>query len=410
MKVRSAPFWSDRFPDRRRPAFPRLRSDTETRVVVIGGGLTGCACAAALASARIPVVLVEADRIGAGATAGALGLVREDFDVSFGATAHAHGLRAARALWQAMRRASLEFPAALRRLGIKCDLTSQDLLHVATRDRTAIKELRREYDARREAGLEHRWLTGPAVGRETALESGGAIRMRSAVLDPYGACVGLASAAAERGAVLFEHSDVRRIRAGRKSVEVLTSTARISADMAVIATGAPIADLRQLRRHLHPKQGYGVVTEPLPAAVRRSLGPRATVLRDMAEPPHFVRWLKDGRVLIEGADQAPVAARALDATLRQRTGQLMYELSLLYPAISGTQPAWSWSYSVDDTVDGLPYIGPHRNFPRHFFALGLGRHGVGTAWLAARLLLRHATGEPAKGDELFAFSRILTPH
>jgi glycine/D-amino acid oxidase-like deaminating enzyme len=108
----------------------------------------------------------------------------------------------------------------------------------------------------------------------------------------------------------------------------------------------------------------------------------------------------------------PVAAPldSVEATLRQRTGQLMYELSLLYPAISGTQPEWSWSYSVDDTVDGLPYIGPHRNFPRHFFALGLGRHGVGTAWLASKLLLRHITGEPAKGDELFGFSRILIPH
>jgi glycine/D-amino acid oxidase-like deaminating enzyme len=55
----------------------------------------------------------------------------------------------------------------------------------------------------------------------------------------------------------------------------------------------------------------------------------------------------------------------------------------------------------------LPYIGPHRNFPRHLFALGLGRHGAGASWLAARVLLRQFAGKPAKGDDHFGFPRIL---
>jgi glycine/D-amino acid oxidase-like deaminating enzyme len=93
--------------------------------------------------------------------------------------------------------------------------------------------------------------------------------------------------------------------------------------------------------------------------------------------------------------------------LGQRWGQLMYELSTLYPAISGAMPEWTWDFAHDGTVDGLPFVGLHRNFPRHLFALGHGRHGAGVAWLAARLLLRHFQGEPDKGDELFGFARIL---
>src|SRR5918996_3898603 len=106
MKLRSAPFWYDRFPQRRRPVYSRHRSTLETRVVVVGGGLTGCACACALAAARIPVVVVEAGHIGTGATAGSVGLVREDFDVPFAQTSAAMGLRAARTLWQGMRRSA----------------------------------------------------------------------------------------------------------------------------------------------------------------------------------------------------------------------------------------------------------------------------------------------------------------
>ena len=134
------------------------------------------------------------------------------------------------------------------------------------------------------------------------------------------------------------------------------------------------------------------------------------MLRDWAEPPHFVRWLKEDRVLIEGADQDPVPPRARAQALVQRTGQLMYQFSLLYPSISGTLPEMSWAYTFDDTVDGLPYIGPHRNFPHHLFALGLARHGVAAAWLAAKVLTRQVTGEPGKGDDLFGFGRILQSH
>lgn len=411
MKLRSEPYWYDRFPQRRRPSFPRLRSSFDTRVIVIGGGLTGCACAAALAAARVPVVLVEGERIGGGATGGAPGLIREDCDGWFRETAELHGLRAARTLWEGMRRASLDFPAALRRFSINCELMPQDLLNIAPARSDIARRLRREYDARRAAGFGHRWITPLTLRRETAVEGAGAIKTGGSSFDPYRACVGLAAAAVSRGAALFERSQVVRIKSGRKSVEVVTKNGTIRGDTVIVASGvSAIADLRALRRHLHPRHGYGVVTEPLPAAVRRQIGARAASLREADTPPRFVRWLKDDRILIAGADQPPVAARSRDAAIIQRTGQLMYELSLLYPPVSGTRAEWGWSVSFDDTLDGLPYVGSHRNFPRLLFALGLGRHGSGAAWLATRILLRHVTGAPLKGDDLFGFSRILQAH
>jgi glycine/D-amino acid oxidase-like deaminating enzyme len=405
--IHHKPIWLDRFPKSRRPSYPRLHGDLETDVVIAGGGLTGCACAASFASSGIRTILLEADRIGTEATAGSAGLIREDFDASFQETASTYGLRAARSLWQGLRRASLEFAAAIRRQNIRCDLMPQDLLQIARRDAEAVKRLRREYEARREAGFEHSWLTAAALTREAAVEGGGAIRTRGYAFDPYRACLGLAASAVSRGASVFERTAVRRIRAGRKRVEVATAVGALRAQAIVIATSAPLADLRALRRHLHPTQGYAVVTESLPALVRRELGRRAAALRDGAMPPHFLRWLKDDRALFIGADDLPVGSRAHDKVLIQRAGQLMYELSTLYPAISGAMPEWSWDFRFDTTVDGLPYLGLHRNFPRHLFALGHGRHGATVAWLAARILLRQFRGEPEKGDDLFGFSRIL---
>jgi glycine/D-amino acid oxidase-like deaminating enzyme len=190
-------------------------------------------------------------------------------------------------------------------------------------------------------------------------------------------------------------------------VEVATEAGSVRAEAVVVATGAPMQDLRALRRHLRVEHAYGVVTEGLPAAIRRQVGLRRAILEDAREPGRIVRWLPGDRILVHGARQPEVPARLRERSVTQRTGQLMYELSLLYPAISGLQPESSWDGTDYQTVDGLPFLGPHRNFPRHLFAFGSSRHGAGLSWVAARLALRHFQGEPAKGDEALGFARVL---
>src|SRR6476646_7919815 len=233
--VRHTPLWLDTFSSRR-PVFPSWRGDADADVVVIGGGLTGCACAYAIASAGRRVVLLEANRIGAGATAGSPGILREDFDASFQATVRDHGLRVARTVWQGPRRAVLDFAAALRRRRIRCGLFPTHLLAVATSRGDAVRPLRRDYGARREAGLELTWATAEAVTRATTLESSGAGKTHGFVLDPFRACLGLASAAVAQGkAQIFEHSPVTRVRDRRKHVEVQTDRGLLRAESVVVA-------------------------------------------------------------------------------------------------------------------------------------------------------------------------------
>src|SRR3982751_3388550 len=155
--MRTAPFFLDTFPKSRRPEYPRLRGEARTRVVIIGGGLTGCACALSFATAGVATLVVEADRIGAGGTAGSTGLLRQDFDASFQEAASRHGLRGARHLWQSFRRASLDFAAAVRRLSIRCDVGPQDLLLFTREGTEAARRLKREYQARSDAGREASW-------------------------------------------------------------------------------------------------------------------------------------------------------------------------------------------------------------------------------------------------------------
>ena len=85
----------------------------------------------------------------------------------------------------------------------------------------------------------------------------------------------------------------------------------------------------------------------------------------------------------------------------------MYEFSVRYPSISGLQAGWGWDVPVVSTFDRLPWIGPHRNYPFHFFAMAFGWQGDGLAWHAARAALRYFQGNPRGEDDVFGFVRHL---
>ena len=69
------------------------------------------------------------------------------------------------------------------------------------------------------------------------------------------------------------------------------------------------------------------------------------------------------------------------------------------------KPAFGWAADYARTADGLPYLGPHRNYPWHLFAFGDSSQSVTGAYLASRVLLRHYFEEMDPADEVFGFHR-----
>ena len=395
--------WIDNVPTSRRPDHPRLRGEQTARVLIIGGGLTGCATAYACAVAGLRPVLVEAERIGQGSAGRSAGLLLPEPGPAFRDIVSAHGVRTARRIFESWRRASLDAAALLKRLRIRCDLTPCDSVTIASGSDE--KLLRRELEARQAADLDAVWLTAKQARPATALDSSAMRLHDSFAVDPYKACLGLAAAARSRGAQLFERSPVRKVRWGRSTLEVTLAGGAIAADLVIVTTGTATAEYQPLRRHFKARRTYLVCTEPVPAAMRAQLMRRETTLRDLRSPTRRTAWTRDHRLLIAGADSDAPPTTQRDAVLVQRTGQLMYELLTLYPAISGLRPEYGWDLSYGETTDGVMYIGPHRNYPRHLFALGGGGDSITGAFLAARVLARGAAGEPDKSDAAFGWTR-----
>lgn len=399
------PWWLDGVPRGRRPAWSRLRGELRVEVAIVGGGLAGCAAAFAFAQTSASVVLLEAGRIGLGATAGSPGILDPGAGTTFRDLRERYGLRAARQMWEMERQAALELQAVVRRQRLRCDLARVGVVDVAL-DEVGARALEQEHEALAEAGLKAAWLTRARAEALTGLPARGALkRPEAAVIDPYRLATGLARRAETRGAALFERSPVCRIRFGRRDVEVATEQGVVRAEVAVVATGRPTPGLTALHRHLQAIDHTVARVSPLPAAIRRALGSGTAVVRDLAVPSHGWRVNRDGALLVWQGDQEATPDRRREATTVQRVGQLMYELSVLYPHVSGLQPSHGWTARQFRSHDGLVIAGAHRAFPRHLFAVGLGADGIQGAWLAARLLVRAHRGGPDKADALFGFIR-----
>jgi glycine/D-amino acid oxidase-like deaminating enzyme len=364
--------------------------------------MTAYACAAAGAK----VVLLEADRIGQGGSSRASGLFTSEAGPSFRELEQKAGRRIARSAFDAARRAPKELAAMVRRLGIKADLELHDALRVvpgAMNDKLA----RREVTDRTEAGLEASWLLSAALARQTTIAATGAIRLRDfGAVNPARLLLGFAAAAKKRGAVFYEKSPVRKITFDRKQAVVVLEHGSITTPAVMVCTGEPTDLFKALKRHLRFEERYVVMTEPLPVSIRSQLGQQSSIVCDLETPPHQLWWTEDHRAVFSGADQKRAPERLREKTLVQRTGQLMYELTRLYPAISGAMPTHGWDVPLAHTADDVLYAGPHRNFPHQYFAFGT-LHDPARAYLASRILLRCALRETNKDDETFAFARNL---
>jgi gamma-glutamylputrescine oxidase len=400
-------YWADRTSGSRRRSFPVFRGQRTADAVVIGGGLTGCAAAYAIAAAGFDVVLLEAGRLAGGGTSAGLGAIVPEPDARFRAAEGVSGRRLARAAWKIAHRSALELASALRRVGGRAEAAPAAFV-LNARDAQVAAELRREQAARRAAGLEAPLLTAKAARAELGTDSVGALRSPDGfAYDPVRAALGFALAADRAGAKLFERSPVRRTRFTRKFADVVLATGSIRTTLVLVATGEPGALFGQLRRHVRRTESVAVVTEPLDAEMRRQTGRRASVIEELGASPRWLRWLPEDRALFAGGGFAPAAVRQSAKLLGPRAAELMYELSVRYPVISGLPAAWSWTLPVVSTPDGLPWIGLHRNYPFHFFALGFGWHGDALAWFAAKAAVRHLRGEAKKDDDTFGFARYI---
>ncbi len=405
MRLRiGAPIWLSRAG--RRQTYPALRGRHHADVVIVGGGITGAGIAQVFAEAGVQVVLLEAGLVGRGSTGASTALLLQETDEEFSSLEERYGRARATAIWELGRQSIQDAIATLRRRHIVCDIAHRDTVYY-TLNPDAVADLCGEYRRRRRAGISAEWLDPARLLAKAGIAGEGAIRSRgSAQLNPYRACVGLLRTAASDGARIFERSAVLTIDASRTGVVARTRSGIVEAERVIVATGYATPAFAPLVGRFEMKHTYVLATRPVTSAQRRRLGLGELLLWDTERPYHYARWGPGHRLLLGGNDRPLLPpARRKDA-FAANTRRLRQYFTHLLPALDDIEIEAAWEGLFASTPDGLPYIGSHRRYPRHLFALGYGGNGMTLGFLAARLLLDTHCNVENPHLQLFAFNRF----
>jgi len=127
---------------------------------------------------------------------------------------------------------------------------------------------------------------------------------------------------------------------------------------------------------------------------------------DTERPYHYARWTPDRRLLLGGRDRPVRPGQHPRQQFEAAAREVREYFERLLPALATVDTALAWEGLFAMTPDSLPYIGPHRRYPHHWFALGYGGNGMTFGFLAARLLLERWHGEQSSDHALFEFDRL----
>ena len=404
---RGQPVWcAERVGQRPTRRYPTLRGHRNCDVAIVGGGITGALVADTFASEGVSVSVLERGCVGCGSTVASSALLLQEPDRGLAHLARRYGRAAGRRIWQLSHDAVSDLVRRLRRHRIACDLVEREAVYYAT-TADAARRLRAEHRLRLRAGFDGEWLTPEALPRLAGVAGVGAIRTRgNAQFDPYRACHGLMHAAVAAGAEVFERSGVTRIEHRRHGVRVFTRNGHVDASRVIIATGYATRHFRPLAGRFRMYHTYVLATPPLSAAQRRRVGIGDLMIWDTERPYHYARWTPEHRLLLGGADRPVRPGRKRNAQFAAATRGLRTDFETMLPALAGIGIEYAWEGLFAMTPDSLPYIGPHRRYPKHLFALGYGGNGMTFGSLAARLLLEHWQGVRSADQRLFSFGRL----
>lgn len=355
------------------PQFEPLRSDLNTDVLIIGGGLAGVLCAYKLARAGVDYALVEADRICGGITKNTTAKITSQHGLIYDKLIREFGAERARLYLEANQGALEEYRALCK--NIDCDFQEQDAFVYSIDKRW---KLERELKALHRLGFRAKFVEQIPIPFPTA----GAVQFpRQAQFHPLKFVAAIA-----KGLRIFEHTKVLELGPGR----AVTDRGTVSADRIIVATHFPL-----LNKHggyflkLYQHRSYVLALENAPDVHGMYVD----------EDKKGLSFRNYGGLLLLGGGS-------------HRTGKEgggWQELERFacrdYP---DAQITARWATQDCMTLDGVPYVGPYsRRTDGLYVATGFNKWGMTSSMAAASLLTDLVLGRHNPYTELFSPSRTM---
>ncbi len=367
-----------------RPRYPALDGDRTVDVLVVGGGYTGLSAAAHLAARGVSVAVLEAHRVGDGASGRNGGQMNTGQRLWPEELEPAVGFERAKALFDLAEDAKANLLEFMQAHGIDADYRAGQL-SVAHKPRY-VDDYRRHAEV---LGERYNYRHVRFMDRTETAERLGSTAYHGGIRDggtghvhPLKLLVGLGAAAAKAGALVFEDSPVLELKAENGGVSARTARGTVRAERGLVATNAHGGTLEpEAARHVMPIRSFIGATAPLPD--RTDVLPGGEAADDSRFVVRYFRKSRDNRLLFGGREAYTSAAGAAEKQIRR-------QIAAVYPQLAAVPLTHAWGGSVGITVQRLPYV---RTVAPGLTAIGgYSGHGVMLANFAGRLYAERVTG------------------
>ncbi|MGF6113473.1 NAD(P)/FAD-dependent oxidoreductase [Pseudomonas frederiksbergensis] len=379
--------------------YPTLAADLDADVCVIGGGFTGVNTAIELAQRGLSVILLEARRIGWGASGRNGGQLIRGIGHDVSGFARYVGEEGVRYMEQAGVESVALVGNRIREHGIDCDLRWGfcELANTAAQ----FAAFKVEQAGLIEQGYAHETrLVGPEQIRQQVVNSGvyagGLIDMGSGHLHPLNLVLGEARLAESLGVRIFEQSPVLELIHG-STVQVRCAGGTIRAGSVVLGCNAHLEELEpKLSGKVLPAGSYIIATEPLSAEVAAQLIPQNLALCDQKVGLDYYRLSADRRLLFGGAchysgrDPSDIGAYMRPAMLK------------VFPQLANVRIDYQWGGKIGISANRFPQVGRLSQHPNVFYAQGYSGHGLNVTHWCAKLLGEAIHAGHSKGFDVFS--------
>lgn len=373
---------------------PALEGEVRADVCIVGGGYTGLSAALHLAEAGLDVVLLEANRVGWGASGRNGGQLGSGQRRDQAWLERVVGREEAHRLWDLAEEAKALVRDRIARHGIACDL-KPGVAHVTHRP-AEVAELHAEAEK-----LERDYGYGAlsvldAAGTEALIATrafaGGVLDRGAGHLHPLAFALGLARAAATAGARLHEGTRVTRIGTGA-SPEAVTAAGRVRARFLLLCGNGYLGGLEtRVAARVMPINNFIVATEPLAPGQLAALQASDVAVADSRFVVNYWRLSADRRLLFGGGESYGYRfPKDIPALVQPR-------MLGIYPELAAVPLSHAWGGTLAITVNRMPAF--QRLGPATLSAAGYSGHGLAIATLAGRLMAEAVAGTASRFDLL----------
>jgi gamma-glutamylputrescine oxidase len=382
---------------------PVLGGVERADVCVIGGGFTGLSAALNLAEQGLDVVLLEAERIGFGASGRNGGLIGSGQRKDALEMEGQFGYERSREFWEFAEAAKTEIRDRVAKHDIDCDLQYGQIEGVHKKSYVGhaaqyAEALAERYDYPHVRALT-RDETRAMVDTDNFLE--GLHDSQAMSIHPLNYALGLARAAREAGVRIYENSRVTGYTRTDPAT-VSTEHGDVEASFIVLGCNGYLGKLEpRVAGKIMPINNYLIATEPLGEKGARKLIADRNCVHDTRFVVNFFRTSSDHRLLFGGGENYRADfPHDIAAFVRPH----MLEL---FPQLKDARIDYSWGGTLSVTVKRMPQVG--RLEPNLFFAHGYSGHGVSIANLAGKVLAEAIGGTASRFDVMSSIKAVTFP-